>query len=358
MKGFFTIICSILVISGFGQIPSYYNDVNLTLSGMALKAALSQKIIQTHTNELSYSNVWTALKETDLDPNNSNNVLLLYGYNDSDGSVINDRTRDKDANSGDVGDWNREHTFPKSIASPSMSTNTPGAGTDAHHLRSTDVQMNNNRASRKFASGSGNSGAVGANWYPGDEWKGDVARMMMYMYLRYPGLPTTQTECLLSDVGVGTSVAIDADMITLFLDWNAEDTVSVYETNRNNILQGLQGNRNPFIDNPYLATVIWSGVAAQDKWDMTSSITENDFNNYFTIYPNPSSGNVNIDFKENRTSYNEMLEVYSINGKKVRTVAQDQIQNREVVVEDLPKGMYIFKYNTKTKAATKKVVIN
>ena len=112
----------------FAQQP-YYSNVNLTLTGMALKSELSTKITNTHTTLLSYG--WTALQQTDLDPSNSNNVFLLYGYNDSDGSLTTDRTRSKNGNGGNVGDWNREHTYPKSLATPSMSTSNPNSGTDA-----------------------------------------------------------------------------------------------------------------------------------------------------------------------------------------------------------------------------------
>ncbi len=53
----------------------------------------------------------------------------------------------------------------------------------------------------------------------------------------------------------------------LFVRWNAEDPVSQIEIQRNNIIEGAQGNRNPFIDNPYLATIIWGGSTAEDLWD-------------------------------------------------------------------------------------------
>jgi endonuclease I len=352
MRGFFSILCSLLVFSVFGQIPTYYDNVNLTLTGMALKAELSNKITTTHTNQISYSNVWTVLEQTDLDPANSNNVLLIYGYDDNDGSVITDRTRGKSLQGGNVGDWNREHTYAQSLATPSMNTSSPNAGTDAHHLRASDVQMNGNRGNRLFADGSGNAGYAGANWYPGDEWKGDVARMMMYMYLRYP------SQCPPNDVGVGASVAIDPDMIELFLDWNAEDTVSTYETNRNNILEGIQGNRNPFIDNPYLATIIWNGTVAQDKWNMTTTISENELSNKFTVFPNPSSDYVKVLFNDNETHTNETLVVYAINGKMVTQFTNDQLSNDEVLVKDLSQGIYIFKYQTDKNTVTKKVVIN
>jgi endonuclease I/chitodextrinase len=254
----------------FAQIPSYYNDVNLSLTGSALKTELSNKIIVTHVTDLSYTpSVWNALRQTDLDPNNSNNVVLIYGWNDSDSDITNDRTRDKtlqDTGSGATFVWNREHVYPKSLANPVLVTSSAGPGTDAHNLRPADRTRNTSRSNRKFADGSGTASYITAegNWYPGDEWKGDVARMMMYMYLRYGN------QTLPTNVGVGTTVASDNNMILLFLEWNAEDPVSDLEKQRNPVLETLQGNRNPFIDNPAFATQIWGGPQAEDLFNGSS----------------------------------------------------------------------------------------
>jgi endonuclease I/chitodextrinase len=251
----------LFTMAAYAQIPTYYNDVNLTLTGTALKDALATKIINTHTTNLSYTpGVWDALKQTDLDPTDPTKVLLIYGWNDSDGDITNDRTRGVDQNGGGTGVWNREHVYAKSLANPNLGTSGPGA--DAHNLRPCDAQRNSSRSNRKFGDGSGNSGATASgDWYPGDEWKGDVARMMMYMYLRYGN------QTLPVNVGVGTTVASDSNMILLFLEWNAEDPVSDLEKQRNPVLEGLQGNRNPFIDNPALATQIWGGPQAEDLFN-------------------------------------------------------------------------------------------
>ncbi|MBI2280400.1 MAG: endonuclease [Bacteroidetes bacterium] len=350
---FFTLIASMVVGVVFGQIPAYYNNVNLTLTGQALKNELANKITVTHTNPITYNDVWTVLQQTDLDPTNSTKVLLIYGYNDSDGNPTTDRTRNKNSNGGNIGDWNREHTYAQSLATPNMTTSSPNAGTDAHHLRSSDVQMNGNRGNRLFATGSGNAGNAGVNWYPGDEWKGDVARMMMYMYLRY------DSQCLPNNVGVGTAVPTDANMIGLFLQWNADDTVSVYEMNRNNLLQGIQGNRNPFIDNPYLATIIWSGPIAQDKWNMTTSIRQltDEIENYFTVYPNPTKEKIFVKFNEQHSaSTNEQLYVYSVTGKLINQFFSDDIQNNQLEIS-LPQGLYILKFKDNDAVFTKKVIV-
>ncbi len=243
----------------FAQIPSYYNDVNLNLSGSSLKNELASKIISTHTTNLSYTpGVWDALKQTDLDPTSSSRVLLVYGYSSSGTTA---RTRGVNDNGGATSDWNREHVYPKSLGNPNLGTSGPGA--DVHHIRPADVTFNSQRGNLKFVDASGNARSVSGGWYPGDEWKGDVARMMMYMYLRYGN------QCLPSNVGIGSSASSDANMLQLFLEWNAEDPVSNFEIQRNPILEGLQGNRNPFIDNPAFATEIWGGPQAEDRFGNT-----------------------------------------------------------------------------------------
>lgn len=260
LTSLFLAICTIAQ----AQAPSYYNDVDLNLTGAALQSELSDKVTTTQSNTLSYTpGVWDALKQTDLVPGgNGSSVILIYGYSDTDGVVNTDRTRGVNQNGGGTTDWNREHVYPKSLGNPNLGTSGPGA--DAHHLRAADVSRNSSRGNRKFADGSGNSAITAqGHWYPGDEFKGDVARMVLFMYLRYGN------RCLPSNVGVGSTNATDANMIDLFLEWNAEDPVSELETQRNPIIENLQGNRNPFIDNPAFATSIWGGPQAEDLFGNT-----------------------------------------------------------------------------------------
>ena len=263
----------------------YYNDVDLTLAGAALKDALAAKIIATHTTTLEYTSggpdVWDATKATDENVANTSEVILYYGWEDgSDQDITNDISRSKslqDNGSGTDFVWNREHVFPKSLANPILDTSIPGPATDAHHLRAADRGRNSARNNRKYGRGSGNSnyssldfheGLDGPNtaaWYPGDDWKGDAARMIMYMYMRYGAV------CLPTAVGVGSKEFTEDDMIDLFLQWNVEDPVSDIEVTRNEYHENTsnyaaQGNRNPFIDNPYLATRIWGGNSADDSW--------------------------------------------------------------------------------------------
>lgn len=257
----------------FAQIPTYYSGIDFTQTGNSLKNQLNTLITNTHTTNLSYTpGVWNALKQTDLNPNNNANVFLIYGFDDFNASVIDDRNRGVNNNGGNVGDWNREHCYPRSLGNPDLGSTGPGS--DAHHLRASDVQFNGNRGNRPYADGEGDAGPVSSNWYPGDEWKGDIARMMMYMYVRYGN------QCLATVVGAG-GTTYHPDMPDIFLEWNEEDPVSFYEMNRNNILEGIQGNRNPFIDNPYLATLIWGGPQAPDLWNTLSCPTATTWNGSF-----------------------------------------------------------------------------
>ena len=260
---------------------SYYDDVNLNLTGISLKEALATKITTTHTNNLSYTpGIWNAVMVTDLNPFDNNEVLLIYGFeNGSDSNSSNDRERninDNCTSNSCIGLWNREHVYPNSLATPDLDqdgTNGPPYA-DAHNLRPCDSQRNSSRGNKKFIEGTGNSGAIGSGWYPGDEWKGDVARMIMYMYLRYGD------RTLPSNVGIGSNSDTPDDMIDLFLQWNADDPVSTIENQRNQYHENTsnsdaQGNRNPFIDNPILATRIWGGPEAEDIWGIyTNTDTE------------------------------------------------------------------------------------
>ena len=243
----------------------YYTGVNLTAEGAELKENLAAKTIGAHTNFLSYTpGVWESSKITDVNPENSSEVLLIYGYSASGTTA---RTSGINNNGGGQGEWNREHTYAKSLGNPNLGSSGPGA--DAHHLRPSDVEYNRQRGNLKFANGTGTSGSVSGGWYPGDEWKGDIARMMMYMYIRYGN------QCQPNNVGIGSNAATGDFMIDLFLDWNVEDPVSDFERQKNTHHDSnqnyAQGNRNPFIDNAYLATRIWGGDPAEDSWGIYTS---------------------------------------------------------------------------------------
>lgn len=147
-------------------------------TGAALKTALHD-IIKTQS-KVTYDGVWNALKVTDQDPANPNNVILVYSG----------RSQSKSTNGGGSNDWNREHVWAKSHGDFGTAT---GPGTDLHHLRPEDVTVNSTRGNKDFdMGGSPVSEAPGSytdadSFEPRDAVKGDVARMLLYMAVRYDG---------------------------------------------------------------------------------------------------------------------------------------------------------------------------
>ncbi|HHC80688.1 MAG TPA: T9SS type A sorting domain-containing protein, partial [Flavobacteriia bacterium] len=330
------------------------NAVDFSLNGMALKNALIAKI-SNNTTALPYSSssfdTWDALMLTDEDPNNSLNVLLIYN------SQSEPKTNTVgNGNNSFPAVWNREHVFPKSLASPALETGNPGPGTDIHNLRAAKESVNSARGSLKFAAGSGNSGPVGSNWYPGDEWKGDVARIIMYMYLRYDGNGSsiTETQCLPTVVGVGNVVANDPNMIDLFLQWNAEDPVSDIERQRNPVSEDKQNNRNPFIDNPFLATKIWGGPPAEDVWG-TLGVDEI-AQNTFSIYPIPA--NEHKIFIRSTAAIIKQVALFTMTGQQILSENNPQKNNNQIVLDNLPSGFYVLKIHSEKGITSKKVLIN
>ncbi len=215
-------------------------------SGAQLKTTL-HGIIDGNTT-LSYAQVWSALQDTDQDPANTANVIELY----------TGRSISKSNYGGSAGQWNREHVFAQSRGGFDTSA---GPGTDLHHLRAEDVTVNGTRGNKDFDNGgSAVSGCTDCwtdadSFEPRDAVKGDVARMLFYMAVRYEGDDAFNNLELSTVSGSAVPRLGDLDIL---LQWNAADPVDAFEMRRNDrIHAAYQGNRNPFVDHPEWAESIW-----------------------------------------------------------------------------------------------------
>ncbi|GAA1354957.1 endonuclease I family protein [Streptomyces beijiangensis] len=218
---------------------TYYANA-IGKSGSALKSSL-HTIISSQT-KISYDAVWNALKVTDQDPSNSSNVILLYSG----------KSRSKSLNGGDSGDWNREHVWAKSHGDFGTAT---GPGTDLHHLRPEDVAVNGIRGNLDFDNGgsavtNGGGSLVDSNSFePRDAVKGDVARMILYMAVRYEG--GDGFADLEPDDVVNNGSNPYIGRLSVLKQWNDEDPPDAFEENRNQVIYATyQHNRNPFVDHP------------------------------------------------------------------------------------------------------------
>jgi hypothetical protein len=174
------------------------------------------------------------------------------------------------------------------------------------------------------------------------------------MYLRYG------SQCLPKNVTTGTAVTTDTNMVALLLQWNAEDPVSQYEDNRNTYHGNTsnayaQGNRNPFIDNPYLATLIWGGPVAQNRWP--STIMSTDVFDYVSvdIYPNPTNTQkVNI----NSTIDINSIQLINVNGQLIMEIKNSDTNVKNFTIDNLEKGFYFIKLNNDQKSIIRKIIVN
>ena len=223
------------------NLQDYYKDVVFVQDIDIMFDEIESVTTTKHTTILTYGQRHDFLYDADEDMSNTANVILMYSAESRD-----EREWISGNNSHSPQTFNTEHVYPRSLLAEG---DMGDAFADLHHLRACDEDVNTARLNYPFTEGSGAYGVINSNmWYPGDEWKGDVARMILYLNIRYGET--------FNKVG----------SLELFLKWNEEDPVSAFEEQRNEVISGAQGNRNPFIDNPYLATLIWGGNAAENKW--------------------------------------------------------------------------------------------
>ncbi len=268
---FFTALFFISLIStlSFAQAPAGYYDGTSGLTGSALKTKL-HTIIRNHTVK-TYEEVKDVLRDIDEDPNNNNNVLLIYSRK----SI----SKNEFASNNEPDFWNREHTWPKSHGFPDLQDT---AYTDIHHLRPCDATINSSRSNKDFNNVehiAANEEGEAANtyttsdfWEPTDEVKGDLARTMFYMATRY------NSESLDLELVDRISRSGDPELGVLYtlLQWHENDPVSQAEIDRNNGVFGYQGNRNPFIDEPTWIADIW-GVSTDPYLTLNQESFSSDF---------------------------------------------------------------------------------
>jgi endonuclease I len=231
--------------------PAYYVNTS-GKSGEALKTALNN-VLRGHLR-FSYAEVWDAISYTDEDPANTSNVILLYAGRSQAKTFRAGTSSSLDA-------WNREHVWAKSHGFPNESQY---AHTDLHHLRPEDVSLNSTRGNKDFDNGGTAVAEAPANKTDTDSFepraavKGDVARMLFYMDVRYEGADDSGTPDLeIPNVAPTGSTAPQMGKLCTLVAWHLADPVDSFEQRRNNRIYELQKNRNPFIDNPQWVKAIY-----------------------------------------------------------------------------------------------------
>ena len=228
---------------------SYTYEAMAALSSGSLKSTLNTLLSTTHKKTTSYADCKEKVTSTDCENNDTGHFTTLYtSYSATYGQF-----------NGGAG-WNREHVWPQSLGG----FKTSGAGADLHHIRPSESKTNSDRGSLKYGYVTGGStskgnlsgltgGEKGGYYEPLDEVKGDVARIILYVYVRYYD---EYSKC-----GSVTNVFQSVDVL---LEWCELDPVDTWEMGRNEVVGAIQGNRNVFIDYPEYAWLIFGREVPSD----------------------------------------------------------------------------------------------
>ncbi len=315
------------VLAVHGQPPAGYYDAAQGLQGPALRQAL-HGIIADHTVQPN-SSLWAAFAACDARPDGT----VWDIYSDVPGGTpayVFHFGVDQCGSYNSEGDcFNREHSFPQSWYGDGAPMST-----DLFHIYPTDGWVNAQRGnlaygkvnSPNWTSTNGSRrgpcawpGCSGTVFEPIDAYKGDVARSILYMATRY--LPNLNNW--------GGPMMAGGDLapwaLQLLRQWHADDPVSPKEVDRNNCIHGLQGNRNPYIDQPEWVEAIWG-----DPVGVGATADHNALRLWYH--------NGRISWSSDATTGPVRLYVADITG---RAVPVESTHAASVGVEHLPAGVYV-----------------
>ena len=218
---------------------SYEFDVLSEKSGTEIFNSLRNLMRTTHTYTSSYDDCHYKADKTDCENENGKISLIYTSY---------------EATQSQWNGWNREHVWPKSLGG----NNTTGGGADMHHIRPSDAVVNSTRGNKKYGYADGGKATYGSNpasgylggyagtyFEPLDNVKGDVARICLYVYVRW------------GSAWGADSITEVFQSVDVLLEWCALDPVDTWEMGRNEVVESYQGNRNVFIDYPEYAWLIF-----------------------------------------------------------------------------------------------------
>ncbi|OUS01950.1 endonuclease I [Flavobacteriales bacterium 33_180_T64] len=347
MKNIYPLLFLLFTISASAQIPGNYYDGITTETGFTLKTAL-KNLIDNHSTR-SYNQLYDGAgisgsqgyldTHTDnvVEPGyeNDNSILDMYSENPNGTDPYNYTHGNMQCgNQNSEGDcYNREHIIPQS----SFGSNFP-MQSDIHHVIPTDGRVNNfrgnlpfgNVASQNWTSLNGSqrgssamAGYTGTVFEPIDEFKGDIARALLYFATRYENTVDGYTSFAMFN---GTEDQVFFPWaIDVLLDWhNNVDPVDQRERDRNDEAYNFQGNANPFVDHPEYADLIWNPVSdTENPTAPTNLIASNPTDNTIDLTWTASTDNIAVTsydiYVDNVNTYNTSATFFTATGLTANT---------------------------------------
>lgn len=399
MKKNITLLFLLSITIGFAQIPTNYY-ITATGSGYALKTQL-KKIIDDQTDGISpeylhidqgygsgtsttNNGLWSAYGTTDRDMGigyeNDNTIIDMYSekpttsdpYNFNFNTVSGLNNGQCGSYSGEGDCYNREHLVPQSYFDHYQ---TFPMKSDANFVIPTDGKVNGIRDNKPFgivssASYTSQNGSklgssqvsvylnyTGTVFEPINEFKGDIARSILYFATRYEDLMddfyngANAGTCESKNMFDGSiNKVFSDDFILLLIKWHLDDPVSTKETIRNNAVFAHQNNRNPYIDHPEYICQIYPTQCATLSTESFATLNE------ISIYPNPTS---NGSFSISSTVELSSITIYNVNGQIIQEINNPTTISTETYnVNNLSTGFYLVQLKSDTNSITKKVIVN
>jgi len=329
------------------QPEDYYDSLD-GLSGDALRQAIQDIVSDPDVVRVqTYADIIDILKQADQNPENSNEVWLVY--------TEQGRSKlDFQHASVSAGTWNREHTYPRSRGGfvPREGDEIPDGPdvywitgpdslrqgySEAHALRAVDGPENSSRNNKNY----GPAGYAGPEGTAGS-FKGDVARAVLFLTVRFNGLevvngyPSTDPQGKLGD-------------LETLIQWNQMDPPDDFEMNRNNVVYTWQRNRNPFIDYPDLIDYLW-GDHAGETWHQPDMSVQNQDSAKCRIYPNPAKHQLYVDGIDGKGE----IQIFTMDG---RQVLHQSISGDAQLDIDLASGIYLVKITSDDSSIAQKLIV-
>lgn len=355
-----TLLVLFLSTISFAQIPTgYYNTAIGT--GYILKTQL-YNIINGH-NDRGYAGLYTTYLTSDKDFFYENNGTLLDMYTENPTGAECEFTYGTNQDDGTLGTaecerYNREHLVPQAV----FGSGVQPMYSDAHFVVPSDKYVNAQRGDLPFSKvnfanntytngskkgsnlNSGYSlGYSGTVFEPIDEFKGDIARMLLYFATRYEDQVAGWNFTMFNNT---SNQVFTSQSINVLLTWSNNDPVSNREIARNNAIYARQNNRNPFIDHPEYAMAIWGSLLNTDVFTNLEATS---------VYPNPTN---NHAVSITSTTALDAIQLININGQLIMKIEKPIFENNNYTLDNLPQGFYFLKLNSGNQSITKKIIVN
>ena len=358
MKKIHLLFALFFTILSYSQPGGYYNSASG--SGYVLKTQL-YNIIKGH-NDRGYSGLYTTYTTSDKDLYYENDGTMLDNYTENPTGAECEFTYGTNQDDGTLGNnecerYNREHIIPQSVfgsATPMYS--------DAHFVLPSDKHVNAQRGDLPFGKvnvanwtstngskrgsnlNSGYSaGYSGTVFEPIDEFKGDIARCILYFATRYEDLVAGFNFSMFNNT---SNQVFTPTFLNILLTWNQLDPVSTREIDRNNAIYNRQNNRNPYIDNNSFVTSIWGLPLSTNSFNSITNVS---------IFPNPTNNHkVNIQTE----AIIDDIQLITINGQLIQEIKKPVSVNATYTLENLPQGFYFLKLFSNNNSVTKKISVN